>query len=70
MNVFERFIENHPEIQWDWNTINLINNPSITPMFFERHPEIPKNMFGLSHNPYLTNDFIERHLDWKWDRYY
>ena len=35
MNVFERFVDRHPEIKWRMQ--DLSRNPPITPEFIERH---------------------------------
>ncbi len=59
-------IENHPEIQWNWN--ELLNNDHIiiTMDYVNAHPEIQWNWWLLGQNPGITMDDLE--LDKPWEK--
>jgi len=52
-----KYIEQHPELPWDWSWIS--QNKNLTINYVERHPELPWDWYWISRNPSLTMDFVE-----------
>ena len=61
------FIENNPDLPWDWKAVSL--NSNLTLSFIEKHVDRNWNWLWISCNPIITMDFVERHQEesYKWD---
>ena len=66
---FWKFIENHPDKEWNW--VGLSRNPNITFDIVLAHPDKPWEWYGLSLNPNITFDNVIAHPDkpWIWGWY-
>ena len=64
-NLSLDFVETHPEINWDFNTLSKV----IDYKEFLNHGNITLCMSGLSCNPSITMDYIESLINLDWDFY-
>ena len=60
-----KYIEEHPEKQWNWHYMSY--NPNLTIKYMEEHPEKPWNWEGISQNPNITMKYVEDHPEKEWN---